>query len=78
MINVKSVNIVCTDGVSRRGGLLTCGCGVTAFYCYLIDLPQGTHLHYQCPDCGQTFCTQGCKPATLDVDDLFSYDPEAN
>jgi hypothetical protein len=78
MINVKPVNIVCTDGISRTGGLLTCDCGVTAFYCYLVNLPEETHLHYQCPDCQQTFCTQGCKPETQDVDDLFSFDPEAN
>lgn len=78
MINIQPVKILCTDGVSRPGGLLSCGCGVRAFHVYLVDLPQGTHLHYQCPDCGQTFCCEGCKPDTMDMDDPFSFDTEAN
>lgn len=78
MIKVIPAKITDTDGVSRTGGLLTCGCGVTAFHCYLIDLPQGTHLHYQCPDCGQTFCTEGCKPEPQDMTNPLNFDSEAN
>lgn len=79
MIKIEPVNILCTDGITRTGGILTCGCGVTAFHVYLIDLPHGTHLHYQCPDCNRTFCAEGCAElGSADMTNPFSYDPEAN
>ncbi len=81
MIRMEPFNVVGRDGETRPGGLLTCGCGVTQFHVYLAPVvPEGMHVHYQCPECHQTFCAEGCTPDPLDMDheNPFHFKPETN
>lgn len=54
MLEFKYQQIDDGTGIDKNGYLLECSCGGDIFFIFQLPI---NHLHYQCAQCEQSYCT---------------------